>query len=209
MKMNSALVLKLKKLHVRSLKGHYVGSKTVVLADGQEQEVTVFSGTNCLLLGQYTPLGTIAIHENVFKNELLLNYILSHEVAHKKQWWKIIMVPIALFVIIEAPKFLGLSLESIWSAITTHSLEHLLDVTVGLCVASFLFAIPFAFSWVLELDADFHSIKILGLQKFLDLKNHDLKPLKRKYSFSFFLNLLTHPPTNFTSRIWQWWQKRH
>jgi len=91
--MNSDLKLKLIKLHLRSIMGKYVRNDKVTLPDGSAQDVTVFSGQKSLFLGQYTPLGTIAINECLLINKEVLNYVLIHEIAHSKQWWKILFAP--------------------------------------------------------------------------------------------------------------------
>jgi len=80
-------MFRLTKLHLHSIKGNYVRTQTVKLPDGKEQEVTVFSGDTCLLIGQHTLLRKIIIHESVFGDKRLLNYVVTHERAHKKQWW--------------------------------------------------------------------------------------------------------------------------
>lgn len=207
--MRPTLMLKLTKLHLRSIKGNYVRFQKVSLPDGQPEEVTVFSGDKCLLLGQYTPLGTIAIHESVLKNKPMLDYVIAHETAHKNQWWKLFLIPIVFLVVSLAPNYLSRSLASIWEMMINRSWNYLVDFPAGILVAASLIAIPCGFSWLLELDADFQSIRAIGFQKFVDLKNNELKPLKITFNFRFFIDLMTHPPTCVTIHIWKWMQKYH
>ena len=198
--MESKLMLRLKKLHLRSIGGDYVRTQTVLTQEGKQQEITVCSGDNCLFLGQYTPLGTIVIHERVFEDERLLNYVITHEMAHKKQWWSLFRFPLSLLVIMFAPDLYFLSLASVGQTISTGNLYNLLDFLARFFAASLLIALPCAFSWVLELDADFHSIREIGFQTFLDLKNDGHSRLK--VNFRTVLNMLLHPSASITIRLW-------
>ena len=202
--MNVSLVIRLKQLHLRSVRGNYVRTEVVRLPNGKEQEVTVFSGDNCFFLGQCTMLKTIIIHEVAFSDKRLLNYIVSHELAHKKQWWSFFIIPLALFVSLEAPSFIVLSLTAIGQTVTTHDLYYLKDFPLGMVVAASLMAIPCIFSWLMELDADFQSIGEIGFQTFLDLKNGLLKPVNHNFSLKYIINFVTHPPTGLTVRLWRW-----
>ncbi len=208
MTMESSLMFRLTKLHLHSIKGNYVRTQTVKLPDGKEQEVTVFSGDTCLFLGQYTPLRTIVIHESAFSDERLLSYVITHETAHKKQWWKFFIIPLELLVILQAPSFIGLSLTSIGQTIATHNWYHLLYFPFGIIVATALIAMPCVFSWIMELDADFQAIRTIGFQTFLNLKNNALKPLKHNFSSRAVINFMTHPPAGVTIRIWQWLHRK-
>ena len=193
-------MLRLKKLHLRSIRGNYVRTQTVLTQDGKQQEITVCSGDNCLFLGQYTPLGTIVIHERVFEDERLFNYAITHEMAHKKQWWSLFRIPLSLFVILFAPDLYVLSLASVGQTITTGNIYNLLDFFTEFLAASLLIVLPCAFSWILELDADFHSIRVIGFQTFLDMKNNGRSRVK--INFRTALNMLLHPPASITIRLW-------
>lgn len=201
-------MLRLKKLHLRSIRGNYVRTQTVLTQDGKQQEITVCSGDNCLFIGQYTPLRTIVIHESAFSDERLLSYVITHERAHKKQSWAFLIIPLALLVIFQAPGFLVLSLTSIGQTIATHNWYHLLYFPLGIIVAAALITVPCAFSWIMELDADFQAIRTIGFQTFLNLKNNALNPSKHNFSSRAVINFMTHPPAGVTIRIWQWLHRK-
>jgi Zn-dependent protease with chaperone function len=196
----SSVILRLRKLHLRSIRGNYVRTQTVTTIDGKQQEVTVYSGDNCLFLGQYTPLGTIVIHERVFENEKLFNYVITHEMAHKKQWWSLFRIPLAFIAIFSAPDLLVLSITSIGNMLTTGNAHLLLNFLTAFLPALFLLALPFTFSWILELDADFHSIRMIGFQTFQELINDGHSQVNA--NFRTIINMLLHPPASITIYLW-------
>jgi len=194
----------LKKWHLNSIRGSYVRTQTVESADGREQEVTVFSGDNCIFLAQYTPFGTIAIHERVFKDRRFFNYVLTHETAHKNQWWSFFRIPLALLIVLYVPGLINSAIDSLSQAISNHDLFQLGYFTLGIMASIFLFALPCAFSWLMEFDADFQTIKIIGLNTYMDLTRYRYQPQSFKIGLNTVINLLTHPPTGLTVRLWRW-----
>jgi hypothetical protein len=196
---SSSLMFQLKKWHLQSIKGRYVRTQTFRLPNGKEQEVTVFSGQNCIFYAQYTPLGTIAIHESAFGDDKVFNYVFTHETAHKKQWWSLFRIPLALLVALQAPGFLARTLSLIGETISTHDLYPLLGLPYGLSITLLLLAMPCALSWLMEFDADFQTIKTIGLQAFQDITRVTRKPFS--FNSRAVIGLLTHPPAGITIRL--------
>ena len=201
----SSLMFRLKKWQLNSIRGTYVRTQIVRLPGGEKQEVTVFSGNNCLLYAQYTPLGTIAIHESAFTDEKLFNYVLAHETAHKKQWWSLFRIPLAAVVVFAAPWFLSLSQTAVEKTVATRDLNALIDFPLGLIAALSVFSLPLAFSWLMEFDADFHSIKAIGLQSFIDLTG--VSKSSFRFNIRTVFGLLTHPPATLTVRLWRFFHR--
>lgn len=193
-------MLYLKKLHLRSIGGKYVRTQTVLTPDGKQEEITVFTGENCLFIGQHSPLGTIVIHEGVFENEPLCNYVIVHETAHKRQWWALFRFPLSLFAAFSSYGLFRSSFASAGEALSNANISGLLDSTPDFLLATLLFALPFVFAWILELDADFKSIRSIGLPKFLELKSK--MDSRMTFSLRSVFNLLLHPPTGVTVSLW-------
>ena len=196
----NAVILWLTKLQIRGINGRYVRTQSVMAPSGKQQEILVFSGENTLYSGQCTPLRTIIIHESALSDEQLFNYMITHEMGHKRQWWAALFVPLAIIALLGAITFLSAALESIIQTIATGNLGYLIFFPLGLLLAALLIAIPCAFSWSMELNADFQSIKTIGLQTYLDVIN---KPGKRKRSIGQKIIIgATHPPKEVTVRAW-------
>lgn len=177
--MNSIL-LRLTKLHIRLFAaGKFVRTQTMKTPNGKEQEVAIFSSAKPASLGQCTPFKTIIIHASVLNNEPLSNYVLVHEMAHKKQWWSFFKIPLCFLVLF------GLIYDR-WVLMYILTLVTL-----------------FAFSWILELNADFVVIRHLGLDTFLEIRG-ELRKIYKPTSSSIIINYLTHPPMGVTVRIWRW-----
>jgi hypothetical protein len=199
--MSSTLMLTLKKWHLNSIRGRYVRTQTLSLLNGSEQEVTVFSGEKSLFIGQYTPLGTVIIHERVFENERLLNYVLVHETAHKRQWWALLRFPLAGLAITFAPGLLAAAFDPFVLGFAFQDWQQLVFLTLYELLAITLILIPFAFSWIMEIDADFQSIKMLGFKTVTDLTAPCQQPFR--LTLNTVIKILTHPPIKLTLYLWQ------
>jgi hypothetical protein len=199
--MGNSLMFSLKRWHLSSMRAHYERTQIIRLPDGDEQEVTVFSGENCIFLAQYTPLGTIAIHECVLENKMLLNYVLAHENAHKKQWWSFFRISLAGLAIFYAPGLYDRAFESLFYAVFKQDWQEAAYFPLFLIAATAFIFIPVAFSWLTEIDADFRAIRAVGINTFLDLHRSSHNPLK--FGFNNVINLITHPPLSVTVGLWQ------
>jgi len=69
--------------------------------------------------------------------------------------------------------------------------------------ATFFLILPCLFSWLLELDADFKAVGVIGIQEFVRIKTQELKPNKARPIFIFVFDFLTHPPAALTIFLWK------
>lgn len=190
---------KLTKLQIRTIGGNYVRTQFTKLPKGKETEIMVFDGDGALYLGQCTIFGTIIIHESTISNKPLFEYIMSHEIAHSKQWWAIFIIPLIFLIPIGILSFF-VSAVSLIQGIVKLNIYTVLGALAGIVIAGFLFAIPCAVSWIMELNADFRAISTVGFETFVQVKKAP-KVLKRNFS-SRLIILMTHPPTTVTIKIW-------
>lgn len=177
--MNSIL-LRLTKLHICLFSGgDFVRTQTMKTPSGKEQEVAILSSARPISLGECTPFKTIIIHESVLNNERLSNYGLIHEMAHKEQWWSFFKIPLCLLLL--------------FSLIYDH--------WVAMCFLTLVTV--FAFSWILELNADFVVIGQIGLDAFLEARG-ELRRIYKPALSSIVISWLTHPPSGVTVQVWRW-----
>jgi len=202
--MNSIL-LRLAKLHIHFINGKFIRTQTMKIPDGGEREVIIFSGDRTLFLGQCTPFRTIIIHESVLDNERLSNYVLIHEMAHRKQWWSFFGVPLLLVLILSFFYLAWAFLFLIQSLILMNP-GYLSGFAWCALLALLAFVIPCAFSWALEMHADFVAIRNMGLKDFEEIRD-DLSKTRKLTLGSRIVNRLTHPPAGFTVRVWHWFHK--
>lgn len=202
--MNSIL-LGLTKLHIRSINGKFVRTQAMKAPRSAEQEVIIFSGAKTTFLGQCTPFRTIIIHESVLENERLFDYVLIHEMAHRKQWWSFFGVPL-LFLLIFGFFCLASAFIFLIQSLILMNPGYLLWFTWSVLLCLLALIIPCAFSWALEMHADFVAIKNMGLKAFEEIRD-DLSKTRKLTLGSRIINRLTHPPAVFTVRVWRWFHK--
>lgn len=202
--MNSIL-LGLTKFHIRFINGRFVRTQTMKIPNGAEQEVAIFSGDKTMFLGQCTPFRTIIIHESVLNNERLSNYALIHEAAHVKQWWSFFAIPL-YFLVIFSILSLAWAFVSLIQSLMSMNPSYMLGFMWGVIISALSLAIPCAFSWTLELNADFVAIRYIGLQTFLEIRE-DLHKIRKTTVSSRIINRLTHPTVGITVRVWHWFHK--
>jgi Zn-dependent protease with chaperone function len=199
------VLLKLTKWHINLAKGKYVRTEMVELPNGKDQEIAIFSCDKPLYIGQCTPFRTIIIHEPVLNDKQLLNYVLLHEMGHKTQWWSIFILPL-IFLVPASVFVLILAFVSLIQSMLQLNASQLLYFLGELILAGLLLLIPCAFSWAMELDAEFQAIKVIGSDSFLDIRNNLKKSPKPSKTFMVIARM-THPPTSVTIRCWKWLHK--
>lgn len=200
------ILLGLTKLHIRLINGRFVRTQTMKTPNGIEQEVAIFSCDKPIFLGQCTPFRTIIIHESVLNNERLSNYVLIHEIAHTKQWWSFFAIPLCFLVIASFFSLACAFAFLIQSLISTNP-SYLLGFMWCVIISVLALIIPCAFSWMLELNADFVAIKHIGLEAFLEIRD-ELRKTRKLTVSSRIINRLTHPPVGITVRVWRWLHKQ-
>ena len=178
------ILLGLTKSHIRLFTGgRFVRTQTMRTQNGKEQEVAIFSSDRPRSLGECTPFKTIVIHESALNSERLSNYVLIHEMAHKSQWWSFLKIPLCFLVL------LGL-IHDRWVIMSVLTLVAL-----------------FAFSWILELNADFVAIRNIGLDAFSEVRGQ-IRMIHKPTLAPIVISWLTHPPAGVTVRIWRWLHKQ-
>jgi hypothetical protein len=199
------VALALTKRWLRLQGDEFLRIATIELPEGKEEQVAVFSGNTYYMIGQVTPWGTILIHEFAFLSEKLYDYVVAHESAHKRQWFRYLLYPLMMLWLILPFSFLSIVLMIIQAVITGQSIYLGIAVTT-LIVSAVLLAIPMLFSWGLEFLADCYAIRKVGMSNILDAieecralaKEHGYKKPSR---LSIMLARLTHPPLSLTYRI--------
>ena len=203
--MNSIL-LRLTRLHMRLIGGRFVRSQIMKTPDSIEQEVAIFSGDKAMFLGQFTPFRTIIINESVLRDERLSNSVLIHEMAHKKQWWSYLAIPLLPLVLYG---FLSLTwaIVLLILSLTSMNPSYLLRVALYVGLSLLAFVVPCGFSWALEMNADLTAIRQMGLKAFQEIRD-DLRRTRRLPWSSRVIDWLTHPPVGLTVRVWRWRHKQ-
>jgi len=170
------------------------------LYNGTDIEIIIFSERNPLYIGQATIFNTIIVEESIFSryNNSARNYIITHEYAHTKQ-------SVLSIIGILSGVILLMYLIKIFQ-------QHSLYITYGLISSLIEFSliavgVISVFSWIIEIDADYYAIKLIGKDIFLDAK-HDLKSkAPQRTFFQKFVIRMTHPPLWFTIKIYDCFNK--
>jgi len=197
--MNRVMIF-LTKIDIRFLNGRYVRTQVVKIPDGREQEIMVLSGQNTLFAGQCTIFRTIIINESVLDNGPRFNYVITHEMAHKDQWWGYLFYPLALLVI-GSLFLLAMSIYFLIQFVTSIDVYYLVGFLAMLSLAAAFFIIPCAFSWLMELNADFKAINVLGLQTFIKVFN--VRPKNKLSTSQKIIIRITHPTQRLTISLWK------
>ena len=199
------VALTLTKLWLRLQGNKFLRVSTIELPEGREEQAAIFSGNTYHMVGQVTPWGTILIHEFAFLSEKLYDYVVAHESAHKRQWFRYVLYPLMTLWLILPFLFLLIVLMIIQAIITREAIY--LGIAVMTLVASaVLLAIPSLFSWVLEFLADCFAIRKVGMSSILDAIE-ECRALAKERGYrkpgllSIILARLTHPPLSLTYRI--------
>lgn len=179
--------LMLTKMHLKLIDGEYREVKTIETIDGSKLEVIIFSKKGNFPLAQVTFASTVIINGRILQSPQLLRYAVTHESAHKRQWYRNF-----LYGIVIAGCYVIWHLAS--SAPPMLALRYM---SVGLLI---LLVLLFAFSWFIEYKAICECIKRLGVQAVLDAYSTFWPQLSRSERIR---HLLTHPPIILCARICQ------
>jgi hypothetical protein len=198
------VLLWLSKSQIRFIGGKYSRIHKVPLQSGREQEILVFTGDKCPFSGQCTIFKTITIHESVLQYPVLFNYVFTHEMAHKQQWWSVFFYPLFLLLIVSLNALVA-SLFFIVQAVVSLNPVYLIDFSLGFLIFIILFVIPWAYSWLLEIHADFKAINVVGLSAYINIYN--VLPKTRPTLFQKIIIRLTHPPYRLTACLWHRFHK--
>ena len=199
------VALALTRLWLRFLGNKFLRVSTITLPDRREQQVVVFSSKTFYMVGQVTPWGTILVHEFAFLSEKLRNYVVVHEAAHKRQWFRYALYPLMTLWIV-VPFILLFVILMVIQAIIAHEAIYLATAVTTLIASAVVLAIPGLFSWVIEFLADCHAIRELGMSNILDAMAEgralaEVRGYKKPDLLLLMLGRLTHPPLSLTYRI--------
>lgn len=199
------VALKTTKLWLRLQGKKFLRVSTIELPGDREEQVAVFTGNTYDMVGQVTPWGTILVHEFAFLIERLYDYVVAHESAHKRQWFRYLLYPLmTLWMIL--PFSCLLFVFMVIQAIITQKTIYLDTAITTLIASALLLAIPSLFSWVIEFQADCYAIRKVGLSNILDAIKEgralaEERGYKRPDRLSMILARLTHPPLSLTYRV--------
>jgi hypothetical protein len=166
-------------LYIRFIRrGRFEHIEPITLLDGNRWDVYLYSSSSKIILGQATPWATIIISQRLFEDKPLFNLVTLHESRHVRQWfewWLLIFLALALVLF------------------STNSRYGFAILTLFITIF---------WSWFIELDAEFYTIKYAGLTNY-ERVTEQFKHKSRLTARSLVLTiwaLLTHPPRTLT--IW-------
>ena len=189
------LRLLLTKMQIRLIGGRFSGRLLVDLDNGKQQEVLLFSGRRAMYSGQCTLYRTIIMHEAVISQHPLFEYVFSHELQHKRQWWNLLLIPLAALIPLGLLQVFDASTQ-IWSGAWTDVWPAAGELLLGLVV----FLLPWAFSWIMELNADMKAINAVGIEAYQMIMTNSCQT--RENILRCILNRMTHPPYGVVRRAW-------
>lgn len=197
--------LGLTKLWLRLLGAKFLRVSAIRLQGGEEHNVVVFSSKAYFLLGQVTPWGTTIVHELVFLSQKLQHYVVIHESAHRRQWFRYALYPLMTLWLI-VPFMVISVLFMLIQAIITLETTYLTAAILTLIVSALVLVVPSLFSWILEFLADCHAIRELGMSSVLGAMAEgralaEARALIKPDLVSRIIGRMTHPPLSLTYRI--------
>jgi len=200
--------LALTRLWLRLQGSKFVRTDTIKLRSQETLEVIVFSSKVGLFLGQVTPFGTTTINELVLDSGKLLEYVLAHESAHRRQWFRHLIYPIGFIFLMPIIPSLAVALAAILTAIIAGEPFLLLYAAICLAIPAVLLMFFASFSWFLEIHADFSAMRKLGMQFVIDAREEGRRLLrargiKKLDLLQRSLAGLTHPPFSLTSWLYR------
>ena len=192
--------LSLTKLYL-SLNGtRFLRVATVRLPYDHEVEIIIYSSKQDIVLGQTTITGAIAIHESVLDLSYLLHYVVTHEDAHRRQWYSFLSIPFTAIFWLGAPISLLYGLVALGIFIAQREMSYLHMSLQSLLLSIVLLLIACIYSWFIEYKADGEAIRRLGVHTVLNARNY-MESLPRPSWIWRVIERMTHPPINFTIRI--------
>lgn len=190
-----------KYLWLRPLKARFKKVERIALSYGQEVEVIVYAADYTGKIAQHTPFGTIIVDELAFQSPRYLERVITHELAHKQQWYGYLAYPLAIsFGLVAFCMLLAALLMFIPSLFLNAKL--VVGAIYLLLLAIPVVAIPCAYSWFIEYKAEAKTFKKLGIGTVLEidgsLPTHPKAPL-----FWRIVNRMTHPSPKLVERIYR------
>lgn len=200
-------MLLLTKGWIRVSGGKFVSLKVLELPDQTKHEVATFSHDNDRLLGQVTLFNTTIINTIVFEDHELLQYVVYHEYAHKKQWYRYALYPLFVIYMPIIPTLPIFAIYTLVYSVINLSLFHF----ISFLILVLIWLIPFSYSWFLEFLADYLAIKKMSPERVSSAvqraRERRLNRPSKKSKLDRFLEslliILTHPPLSLTLRVYR------
>jgi len=187
---------------LRPFRARFKKVERITLSDGQEVEIVVYSADYTGKIAQHTLFGTIIVDEFAFQSPRYLERVITHELAHKHQWYGYLAYPLVIGFGLLA--FAMLFVGMVMLLLSLFFLNSQLAATAGhlLLFAIPVLVIPCAYSWFIEYKAEAATFRKLGIEKVLDI-DKDLSAHPKAPLFWRIVHIMTHPPPKLTERIYR------
>lgn len=160
----------------------FTHTASIRLSDGKTWEVYIFSSKKRpSILGQATPWGTIIVSEHILSDKPLLNLVILHESRHASLWVE--WLPVIIF----ASEVVGSWIYLGW----TNAIVYIVLLIL--------------YFWYIELDAEFYTIKNIGLNEYKIITSQDNRKSKltiKRLLFNVWA-LFTHLPRPTVVRLYE------
>jgi len=205
----NGLFLRATKVHLRTMGADLKEVTSVELPDGHRQEVVVFRRNRPLVISQVTLVGTIVVHELAFLSDRLLRYVGVHERARRRQWYGYLLYPFGLAVLIEVLGLLVIAIGMLVFAGVLAKPYYLVWFGAAVAAIPVFLGLTCAFSWLLEMKADWQAINALGISAVAGAKEEARDLLQMRPSLlSRALNRMARPPESFVYSTYRRFHRR-
>jgi MFS superfamily sulfate permease-like transporter len=177
------------KLHLRFIGARYKETREISLTGEDKLEAVIFTSGKCKLLGQTTLVNTVIINDVAFRSDTLRQVVATHENAHRKQWYKYLII--LLLIALACFMFIYLCRQEFAPVPSAGMLVVLLVVA---CLSS----------WFLEYEANCETLRKLGVEQVSSAYNVFFAGLTRMERIE---HLLSHPPISFCVRICRYFNR--
>jgi len=191
-----------KYLWLRPLKARFKKVERIALSCGQEVEVIVYTADYTGKVGQRTPFGTIIVDELAFHSPSYLERVITHELAHKHQWYSYLAYPLAIGFGLVAFCMLLAALVMFILSVFLLSGKSALGAVYLLLFAIPVVIIPCAYSWFIEYKAEARTFRKLGIEAVLEIDS-TLPTRSKAPVFWRIVNRMTHPPPKLVEKVYR------
>lgn len=199
--MNKVQLNLTKYLWLRPLKARFNKVERIALSCGQEVEVIVYTADYTGKVGQRTPFGTIIVDQLAFHSPIYLERVITHELAHKHQWYSYLAYPLAISFGLVAFCMLFAALVTLILSVFLLSARLALSAVYLLLFAILVVIIPCAYSWFIEYKAEAETFKKLGIKTVFEIDS--TLPRRSKAPILWrIVNRMTHPPPKLVEKIY-------
>jgi len=189
-------------LWLRLFNAKFKKVERIALSYGQEVEVIVYAADYTGRMGQYTLFGTIIVDELAFRCPRYLKRVITHELAHKHQWYGCLAYPLVIIFGLVAFYMLLAALATFILSVFLLSAKSALGAVYFLLFSIPVVIIPCAYSWFIEYKAEAETFRRLGIETVLEIDSmlpaHSKAPV-----FWRVVNRMTHPPPKLVENIYR------